>query len=399
MRLYIGPHAWKVLILFTLVGNVALAQSSSSSVQMPNRLEKPRTNLRSNLSPKASIDNLGKSTLKEPANNQRHLELETLDTKKPPVFQFHLGGSDGGGGDSYTLDFIQTVALEIYPNAKKYPDKYKAAAAALLDVADPERVISKQHVYESCNDSENGREVEICYSRVQDMFQVSRTMYPIDKRNSASKRGLIVHELYRRLKIEGNKYEETKQVAFDEESDEIKPFVSILTRMTGKDGNGDTQIVTNDFIRVSPNDKIRLVVKSKSAIVANLGVKLFKQATPTTISQVGDGEVLSFESEMRKSKEFLLEPNSNYAISFRGQAVAAAIAFGQSPTDPFSISMKLEGQDGRSIVDFGEILIQSTVKTQKPLQCDSQSHELVDRIAIPSSILLHGTLHIQVGNK
>lgn len=174
-------------------------------------------------------------------------------------------------------------------------------------------------------------------------------------------------------------------------------LLSAKTHLRGD--HGVTELLTKQWVQVNPNDKLRLVVKSNFAVVANIGTKLLKQSAPNEITQIGSGEVLSFESGMRKSKEFVLEPGFKYAIAFQGMALAAQLAVGQPQGQPFSISLRLENQDGRSILDFGDIAIQYKGKIQKPIQCHAQAYEIVEGIVNPSSTLINGTLFIQVENK
>lgn len=124
------------------------------------------------------------------------------------------GGEGSGGGDSYTQDFITVAENEIYPWLKDNGHKLnpQVDAEEFLKNIDPTKIESDKHVFESCDGSGTGREVEVCYNGHTDQFFISRTRYPLASSNSPSKRGLIAHEIFRKMKIEGDKYEVTRQI-------------------------------------------------------------------------------------------------------------------------------------------------------------------------------------------
>lgn len=128
-------------------------------------------------------------------------------------FSAENGGEDSGGGDSYTLDFISVAVNQVYPWLKENGSKLnpQVDASVFLSHVDPTRVLSKNKVYESCDDSKRGREVEICYNGVKDLFYISRNKYPLNSSDLKLKIGLVSHEIFRRMGIEGNNYEVTRQ--------------------------------------------------------------------------------------------------------------------------------------------------------------------------------------------
>lgn len=127
------------------------------------------------------------------------------------------GVGSGGGGDQYTIDFMKTLIDETHPwlvknlwQMKKQIDA-KEFLKNIEEIAS--RVESLPEVYESCDGSKKGREVAICYNYVTDKFYINRSMYPLDVRQSTSKILLTMHEIFRRMRLEGDKYELTRQLS------------------------------------------------------------------------------------------------------------------------------------------------------------------------------------------
>ena len=161
-----------------------------------------------------------------------------------------------------------------------------------------------------------------------------------------------------------------------------------------KNGSGITEILTNNWVSVPADKNVRLVVKSSYAVVANVGVKLFKQAAPNQIVQVGSGEVLDFANGLRKSKEFTLDEGDSYALAFQGEAVGVPVVVGQAQTKPFTISVRLEDQDGRTILDFGDIPVRYAGKLQKQIP-GTNAYEIIEGTMNLSDTLINGTLHLK----
>ncbi len=160
----------------------------------------------------------------------------------------HAGSGTSGGGDRYVGDFLETVKLDLYPLIKKSQSKYQGLVAEeLLAAADPSRMVSEERVFESCDGSRKGREVEVCYSSAEDMFHISRAMYPIDRKNSPSKRRLLAHELARRLRLEGDDYLLTSRVSFVEQAASKGPIASEVA-LEGKRKEGSPKKAIHELI-------------------------------------------------------------------------------------------------------------------------------------------------------
>lgn len=128
-----------------------------------------------------------------------------------------VGSGVRGGGDQFVLDFVRTANLEIYPWMKKNQSRLKGFSAdEFIRAVDPEKIQSIDKVFESCDGSDQGREVDACYNQELDKIFLSRSKYPIFNINFPAKRGLIIHEILRRLGLEGNGYQLTSQMVFDD---------------------------------------------------------------------------------------------------------------------------------------------------------------------------------------
>ena len=160
---------------------------------------------------------------------QRQNWLENLrdrqDQKAKPLNE---GGINSGGGDSYVVRFMITMSSEVYPwfklhqaNVEKIIPSEFFVPEDLFKAADPTRMVSQDKVFESCRDSKQGaisdrdREVEFCYDAEADYFRLSRTFRSQPGQPNPSFRGLVLHELLRRLGLEGDQYEISKQLLMD----------------------------------------------------------------------------------------------------------------------------------------------------------------------------------------
>ncbi|MCM2277407.1 MAG: hypothetical protein NDJ89_04970 [Oligoflexia bacterium] len=149
----------------------------------------------------------------------------------PPVRA--AGGESSGGGDQYVHDFVQTVTNEIYPLLKNQKTLGRDVKAEdVLRAADPRRMLSEERVYESCDGSGAGREVEACYNAQTDLFHISRSMYPLHRANSPAKRALIAHELFRRMGLEGDGYEQSSKLSFYTPTAEARDYLSLRASET-----------------------------------------------------------------------------------------------------------------------------------------------------------------------
>lgn len=132
------------------------------------------------------------------------------------------GGQDGGGGDSFVQDFIQVAKSELLPwIVKNGSNMFPAVDShlfekSILDLVEDKTITSDEVVYESCDGSQIGRIVEICYNYKTNVIVISRTRYPLEMKKSAIKRKLVAHELFRKLRLEGDGYSLSNQMHFDD---------------------------------------------------------------------------------------------------------------------------------------------------------------------------------------
>lgn len=148
-----------------------------------------------------------------------------------------MGGTSGtsGGGDRFTTDFAKIAEQEIYLWLKIHGGKLTPAVdAGTFRIAnDPEAMVSVDHVFESChfilvNEGQKDQtlqaipqnlpghpdpEREACYNDDTQLIYISRTRYPLTMQNSAPKRGLIAHEIFRKMGIEGDEHQISKQIS------------------------------------------------------------------------------------------------------------------------------------------------------------------------------------------
>lgn len=149
-------------------------------------------------------------------NCSRIPSIPKLGTKhQEGIESLILGGvGNTGGGDEFTYDFLFTANQIIYPWLKSNGHKLnpKVDAEAFLKALDPKSLVSVQEVYESCDEKKSGRPVSACYNARTGQILLSRDRYITDN-FSPSKIGLVSHEIFRKMGIEGDNYEVTKQIA------------------------------------------------------------------------------------------------------------------------------------------------------------------------------------------
>lgn len=131
-------------------------------------------------------------------------EAQKRNSKKGP------GGT--GGGDEFTLDFLSTTeeALALLLQTP-HPHQSKIDAAAFREAVKAPRIESVDKVFESCDNSQKGREVTFCYNKNLDFWQISRTRYPLNMSSVAKIKG-VAHEVLRKLGLEGDDYEITRHI-------------------------------------------------------------------------------------------------------------------------------------------------------------------------------------------
>lgn len=121
------------------------------------------------------------------------------------------GPGGTGGGDDFTLDFITTATLEL-PSLLRTEWKNKVPHMKIDEIEktlDPSKIRSAKKVYESCDESNQGREVVVCFNKNTKEFVISRSLYPINQ-SSIAKIKLVAHEIFRKLGLEGDGYELTR---------------------------------------------------------------------------------------------------------------------------------------------------------------------------------------------
>lgn len=125
------------------------------------------------------------------------------------------GGIDTGGGDNYVLDFVMVANQNLYPWLQENGSKLKPPVDAekFQGLICPNNISSTDKVFEACDGSNNGREVAACYNQKENHIYLSRAMYPISEKLTPSKLGLVAHEVFRKMGIEGDGYEVTRQMA------------------------------------------------------------------------------------------------------------------------------------------------------------------------------------------
>lgn len=139
----------------------------------------------------------------------------TLVLSISPLAPAQAGGEGlSGGGDEFTLDFVRTATQFIVPWLKSNESKLKPSVNIDTFVAaiQPMYIVSQPHVFESCDGTLQGREVEACYNSASGKIFLSRSLYPLKDEGTPAKLGLIAHELFRKLGLEGDDYKLTRQI-------------------------------------------------------------------------------------------------------------------------------------------------------------------------------------------
>lgn len=129
------------------------------------------------------------------------------------------GTNSGGGGDLYTLDFVKTANQSVFPWLIKNGANLSPVVDAndFIQAVSPKDIASLEKVFESCDDTERGREVAACYNAQTNKIFLSRNLYPLNQDGPAKIR-LVAHEIFRKMGIEGDAYEVTKQISITKEA-------------------------------------------------------------------------------------------------------------------------------------------------------------------------------------
>ncbi len=194
------------------------------------------------LKPTKSLDRSRSESLQlerrdRPAESSLDLHHREAPEDSSGAMKLRSGGTSGtsGGGDRFTTDFARTAEKEIYPWLVIHGSElHPAVDAEKFHLAiDPEAMVSVDHVYESCRfvlvnkgqpdqhlqalpqnlDGQADREREACYNDETELIYISRSRYPLTMQNSAPKRGLIAHEIFRKMHVEGDEHRISKQIS------------------------------------------------------------------------------------------------------------------------------------------------------------------------------------------
>ena len=124
------------------------------------------------------------------------------------------GPGTSGGGDNYTLDFVRTATQSVFPWLAENGSRLSPSvdASDFLMSISPKDIASLDRVFESCDGTQTGREVAACYNAKTGKTFLSRRLYPVNS-NAPSKIGLVAHEVFRKMGIESDGYEITKQMS------------------------------------------------------------------------------------------------------------------------------------------------------------------------------------------
>ncbi len=298
----------------------------------------------------------------------KHILLSILFTLLTQLSHVHAaggsGGTDGksggsgtGGGDEYTQDMVATASLEVAPWLVKNGNSLnpKVSAKDFANSINPKSLASVTHVYESCivkvvnpkqNDqhlesvpqSPRDREVQICYNKDEDFYYINRALYPLSVQNSPTKRRNIAHEIFRRMNIEGDQYEVSKQISI---LNEPTP-----TTMLAEDSIVNTMLCARDIINKQLDGKegIHKAASMLANIESNLGStqnlaqiaaecksiirSVLASSTLSRNLQYGEIENLKTSARIRSILFGFVKPEVTCKEASLGASLAAVIAVG-----------------------------------------------------------------------
>ncbi len=163
------------------------------------------------------------------------------------------GGTSSGGGDAYTLDFIQTATQIIYPWLSQNGSKLTPSVNAndFLLAINPAQIASLEHVFESCDGSATGREVQACFNEKTGKTYLNRSSYTLGNQNAPAKVGLVAHEVFRKLKIEGDQYEVTQQMPIAQDGIKIEKSDLVVSDSCFLDNTSAKTFITMRTVRDS----------------------------------------------------------------------------------------------------------------------------------------------------
>jgi len=187
------------------------------------------------------------------------------------------GPGGTGGGDEYVLDFISVGYQEVYPWLVKNGSRLSPAvdAKVFLQQLSQYNIFSKDKVFEKCDGTQTGKEFQACYNKSTGKIMISRSLWPIKELNSPTKRGTVAHEVFRRMGIEGDKYEVTRQI----------PILSIKRASSGRktlvdwayldeDSKEYLKIFQSNFDYIEENNSVGNIIFSNPSKASGLGISV-----------------------------------------------------------------------------------------------------------------------------
>lgn len=217
-------------ILLTVVLQITVFAYAENSQQIriqinqsKNRFQEP---IQVNIFSQDSMKNENNQQFRYEANHLQNKQNNLNNRLKKANALENIGGSSSGGGTDLLTDFVNNAEQEVLPWILEYAnlvepridvEKFKASI-------DMNRMSQVPVVYPSCFaehrlKNQNEDPVAACYNQEQDWTYLSESMYPVDIKMSPSKRGLIAHEIFRRMNIEFNDYTIVRQIPMFSEKD------------------------------------------------------------------------------------------------------------------------------------------------------------------------------------
>lgn len=193
------------LLVVTLIGTLSFSQVVPRSATHTTQQRPPvvvDSLLRDKNQNPSAIDSRKLSPLKVELNVGKALNLK----KGPDI---------SGGGDPYSLEFIKIASNQVYPWLLSYGHllRPKVDPEAFINSLNVGKISAIAVVYESCDGSDKGREVEACYNEDLDMIFISRKRFPVGGELSSTRTRLVAHEIFRRMKLpEGDAYNLSIQI-------------------------------------------------------------------------------------------------------------------------------------------------------------------------------------------
>jgi hypothetical protein len=136
--------------------------------------------------------------------------------------QMQMGTGSSGGGDKYVTDFVKIARERIHPWLVDNQDELAQQEIQIdpqkfYDAINPQQIASKEHVFESCDNSDSGPEREACYNdnkrdrnnpALYHVTFINRSMYQLTSVLSCQKASFVLHEVLRRMGVSLNRYQD-----------------------------------------------------------------------------------------------------------------------------------------------------------------------------------------------